>query len=105
MDTQKEAHEAIKSVKVSLQDIVLETIRGYGPVGATSDEVLYGMAKFTYGQNSITTRFKELAAKGKIVYSKDTRAGNSGRKQRVMFASEYAPVEPQKLLTFSPIGT
>lgn len=89
-ETQVAANDAIKPVKVTLQEIVLEAIRGFGPIGATSDDVMYSLSSLTYGQNSITTRYKDLAAKGKICYGIQTRAGKSGRKQRVMFATEFA---------------
>lgn len=90
-DTQIEAHTAIKPVKVTLQDIVLETIRGFGPIGAISDDVVYAMNSLQYGQSSITTRFKELAEKGKIVYQTTPRRNAKGRNQRVMVATEFVP--------------
>ena len=65
----------------SLEQLVYETI-GTFPNGCIQDEVLARLSGKPY--SSVTARFKSLLEKGYIEDTGLTRAGNSGRQQRVL---------------------
>jgi hypothetical protein len=65
----------------SLEQLVYETI-GTFPNGCIQDEVLAKLPGKPY--SSVTARFKSLLEKGYIEDTGLTRAGNSGRQQRVL---------------------
>lgn len=88
LNTSAAANEAAKPIKPILRLMVLDAIRGFGPLGATSDDVLYAMRDSGHNSNSITTRYKSLATMNRIKYI-GTRAGAAGRAQRVMAATEF----------------
>ena len=79
-ETSKEAAQAVDSSK--LEQIVYEAIKGF-PDGCISDEVLDALPDYRY--SSITPRYKALLDKGFIEII-GTRAGRSGKNQRVMKA-------------------
>jgi hypothetical protein len=66
-----------------LEQLVYETIKGYGATGCISDDVRAAHSSLAY--SSVTARFKALAEKGLIRYE-GKRKGSSNRSQRVMVA-------------------
>jgi hypothetical protein len=77
-ETSKEAAQAVDSTK--LEQIVYEAIKGF-PDGCISDDVLEALPEHRY--SSITPRYKALLDKGFIEII-GTRAGRSGKNQRIM---------------------
>jgi hypothetical protein len=73
---------AAKSVKPSLEDVVLQAIRSF-PNGCIADEVV-DHTGLRWG--SVTARFKPLINKGLIEDTGERRRGASGRSQRVLKA-------------------
>ncbi len=65
--------------------MVFNTIRSFGPLGCTSDDVRAQHPNRPY--SSITARYKALLDKGYIVDTGGRRAGRSGRMMRVMVAN------------------
>lgn len=88
-DTSREAAKRTNTAK--LEEIVYDVISTSGNNGMISDEVRdvcnrkYGITAYS----SVTARYKSLYEKGLLVYTGETRKGQSGRAQRVMrtFAS------------------
>ena len=80
-DTSKAAARSIDTSR--LEQLVYETIKGYGASGCISDDVRATHPALAY--SSVTARFKALAEKGLIRYD-GRRKGASGRLQRVMVA-------------------
>ena len=80
-ETSVEAAKAIDTSK--MEKIVYEAICGF-PEGAIQDDILSALHQYPY--SSVTARFSALKRKGLIEVTDDTRAGKSGRKQRVMKA-------------------
>ena len=80
-ETSKEAGRSIDTNR--LEQLVYETIKGYGAAGCISDDVRAAHPTLAY--SSVTARFKALAEKGLIRYD-GRRKGASGRSQRVMVA-------------------
>ena len=80
-DTSKAAARSIDTTR--LEQMVYETIKGYGAAGCISDDVRATHPTLAY--SSVTARFKALAEKGLIRYD-GSRKGASGRSQRVMVA-------------------
>jgi len=79
------SHAAAESVNTThLEQLVYETIKGYGVKGCIADNVLGHYRDMPY--SSITARFSGLERKGFIVYPGEKRKGKSGRYQRVMVA-------------------
>ena len=83
-DDPETSKEAARSVDTSrLEQLVYETVKGYGAAGCISDDVRTAHPTLAY--SSVTARFKALAEKGLIRYE-GRRKGASGRSQRVMVA-------------------
>ncbi len=80
-ETSKEAGRSIDTSR--LEQLVYETIKGYGATGCISDDVRAAHSSLAY--SSVTARFKALAEKGLIRYE-GKRKGSSNRSQRVMVA-------------------
>ena len=80
-ETSKDAGRSIDTTR--LEQLVYETIKGYGATGCISDDVRTAHPTLAY--SSVTARFKALAEKGLIRYE-GRRKGASGRSQRVMVA-------------------
>lgn len=81
---------SIKSTPMnSIKDMVYTAIKSFGSEGCISDEVReycsreYGLEPYF---SSVTARYKKLYEDGDIDYTGQTRAGKSGRQQRIMFA-------------------
>jgi hypothetical protein len=104
--TSIQAHEAIKPIKPTLKSRVLMAIDHYGRLGAISSDVVSYMrgAGWDYDQSSITTRYKELAAEGRIIYGRETRKNTRGRAQRVMFANPGQRAIPTDAVNESSYG-
>lgn len=68
---------------------VLEAIRSFGPAGCSQDDVLARYPDLPY--SSVTARFSALLEKRYIVDTGQTKAGKSGRPQRIVRAAYYAP--------------
>jgi hypothetical protein len=71
-----------------LYDLVYEVIRRAGPTGVISDAVRFQLPGLAY--SSVTARYRRLLDDGRIGLTGHTRAGASGRQQRVMVADVYA---------------
>ena len=87
----KTSWEAAESVDTNrLEKIVLSSIKAHGKKGATHDEVWSHLMKShrhsTFREGSITPRYATLERKGFITRNGDTRKGNAGRSQLVMYA-------------------
>ncbi len=83
-DSPETSKQAARSIDTSrLEQLVYETIKGYGASGCISDDVRATHPTLAY--SSVTARFKALAEKGLIRYD-GRRKGASGRSQRVMVA-------------------
>ena len=76
--------EAAKAIDIqSMEKVVYEAICGF-PDGCIQDDILLVLHQYPY--SSVTARFSALKRKGLIEVTDDTRAGKSGRKQRIMKA-------------------
>ena len=76
-----------------LEDLVLSTIRRFGQDGCISDEVRAMHPDLSY--SSVTARYKALSDKDLIQTDTRKRPGDSGRQQRIMWAtSHYLPLAP-----------
>ena len=84
-ETSREAAYSIDTTR--MESLVLAVIASFGSRGCISDEVRGALSDKQFSYSSVTARYKSLAEKGLISY-KGTRAGTSGRSQRVMVA-EY----------------
>ena len=80
-ETSVEAAKAIDTT--NMEKIVYEAICGF-PEGCIQDDILLVLHQYPY--SSVTARFSALKRKGLIEVTDDTRAGKSGRKQRIMKA-------------------
>ena len=78
--TSHQAAQVVDSAKI--ESMVYEAIKGF-PDGCISDDVLAMFPQYPY--SSITARYRALLDKGFIEIT-GTRAGKSGRNQRVMKA-------------------
>ncbi len=76
--TSHEASQAVDTTKI--EQLVYEAIKSF-PEGCISDQVLEMYPQYPY--SSITARYRALLDKGFIEIT-GTRAGKSGRNQRVM---------------------
>jgi len=82
-DSPDTSRVAAKSVDTSrLEQLVLETIKGFGEHGCISDDVLSAYSHLPY--SSVTARYRALLDKGLIEDTGQRRPGKSGKPQRVM---------------------
>jgi hypothetical protein len=70
----------------SVEEKVLVAIRAAGKAGTTQDALLEALPWITYP--TLTARFSALLRKGLIIDTGDRALGKSGRKQRVIRATE-----------------
>lgn len=82
-DTSYEAAEAVDTT--ALEAEVYRIIVGSGERGVTQDDVLSAMPGHPY--SSVTARFSALIRKSLVVDTGERRQGRTGRKQRVLIAS------------------
>lgn len=88
-DAPQTSQESAKTIdSSSLERLVYETI-GLFPDGCIQDEVLKTLPWLPY--SSVTARFKALLDKGLVVDTGLTRAGRSGRQQRVLKLKKETP--------------
>ena len=80
-ETSVEAAKAIDTQ--SMEKIVYDAICGF-PDGCIQDDILFVLHQYPYP--SVTARFSSLKRKGLIEVTDKTRAGKSGRSQRIMKA-------------------
>lgn len=85
MDTSTEAKLSIDAS--ALEQLVYEAILSTKDRGAISDELRAMFPWLAY--SSVTARFANLEATGRIYRPGVTRIGNSGRRQMVMWADKY----------------
>lgn len=84
------SHMAAQQLPVTrLEGVVLDTIVGFKHKGCISDEVRRGGLVFGLSYSSVTGRYKALEEKGLIRMDSRKRPGESGRKQRIMWATRY----------------
>ena len=83
--TSEEAEASIDAEK--LCDLVYEVIRRAGPAGVISDAVRLQLPGLAY--SSVTARYRRLLDEGRVALTGHTRAGVSGRQQRVMVADVH----------------
>jgi hypothetical protein len=81
IETSEAAAYSIDSA--GLEERVYQTVRGFGVLGCTQDDVLAKHPGAPY--SSITARFSSLLRKNLIVDTGVRRPGQSGRKQRVVY--------------------
>jgi DNA-binding transcriptional regulator GbsR (MarR family) len=82
------SHEAAEAVDVTyMEGVVLKAIGASNKTGMTQDDIVEITG---HSANTVSPRFKPLLEKGLIVVD-GTRAGNSGRKQRVHKVVENKP--------------
>jgi hypothetical protein len=85
-DAPETSKEAAYGVDTSyLEELVYDTIKGFGHDGCISDEVRRIHPTFPY--SSITARYAALSRKGLISFKSEKRKGESGRSQRIMVAN------------------
>ena len=78
--------EAAASIDTTrMEQIVYETIARFDQ-GCIQDEVLANLPQYPY--SSVTARFRGLLDKGYIIDTGLTRAGKSGRQQRILKIKE-----------------
>lgn len=78
--------EAAASIDTTrMEQIVYETIARFDQ-GCIQDEVLANLPQYPY--SSVTARFRALLDKGYIIDTGLTRAGKSGRQQRILKIKE-----------------
>jgi hypothetical protein len=86
----KTSWEAAEKVDTNrLERIVLDIIKVHGEKGATHDDIWTYLEKSLihsgFREGSITPRYATLERKGLILRNGDTRKGNAGRSQLVMY--------------------
>jgi hypothetical protein len=84
-DTSVDAAQSVNSA--DLEGMVLADVASFGILGCIQDDVIAKHPGKPY--SSITARFAALIKKGLIYDTGTRRAGNSGRKQRVLCASNW----------------
>ena len=90
----KTSWEAAERVDTNrLEKYVLDGIKSFGHIGAIHDELYQKLIKdsamfkmIVPKEGSITPRYATLERKGLIIRNGDTRKGNSGRSQLVMYS-------------------
>ena len=82
------SHEAAKTVDTNrMEQVVLEAIQSFKEEGCISDRVLSKLSHHRY--STVTARYKQLKEKGLIKVDHRTDVGLSGRKQLIMWATEF----------------
>jgi len=84
----KTSWEAAEKVNTNrLERVVLDTITAHGEKGAIHDDVWETLPDIgNVREGSITPRYASLERKGLIYRNGDTRKGNAGRSQLVMYS-------------------
>ena len=90
----KTSWEAAERVDTNrLEKYVLDGIKSFRHIGATHDELYEKLSKdsqklemFLPKESSITPRYATLEKKGLIIRNGDTRKGEAGRSQLVMYS-------------------
>lgn len=80
-----------------LEEKVLAYIEECGSFGCISDDVRKHYPELSY--SSVTARFSALEKNGLIFRAGDTRAGESGRQQKVMRTIEWSSSTPTVVAT------
>ena len=84
--------EAANSIDISrLEKMILEDIELSGVWGMTQDDLIHMHPGYSY--SSITARPSALKNKGLIFDSGERRAGRSGRRQAVLKAAKFQPLD------------
>lgn len=84
-DTSVDAADSIDATR--LEEMVYQTIYGFGSKGCISDEVREQYPHLAY--SSVTARYRRLLDMQLIVDTGRRRPGRSGRNQRVMVAAVH----------------
>ena len=85
-DTSKEAAYSLTDVS-KMEQKVLNVITKYREKGCISDAVRKELSGYSY--SSVTARYRALKDKGLIKIDSRKLKGESGRKQHIMWATQY----------------
>ena len=85
MNTSMTAYQSVNLTV--LEELVLSTISSFGVAGCISDDVRKAHPHLSY--SSVTARFSSLEKSECIFRSGETKAGESGRQQKVMRDIKY----------------
>lgn len=86
------SREAAESVDISrLEQMILEDIELSGVWGMIQDDLIRMHPGYSY--SSVTARPSALKRKGLIFDSGERRAGRSGRRQAVLKAAKFRPLD------------